>query len=232
MGDLFEPVRAKTVKDRTTARLRNAITSGKLKPGQHLKETAIADQLSVSRSPVREAFHQLEQEGLVASKPNVGTFVRRLDETDVRDIFALRTTLERLACEIIIEKELLEPADLEQLEQYTKEQEQAIEDHDFERLTELDMDFHQFICHKSGYGQLEKMWQSLRSQMQVLFNIRLQSSRDDVYHTVSTGHASLVRALRQGDVEQCAEVYKDVHTRVTEECINVIRSFNRSANGG
>lgn len=76
MGSVFEPVRAKTVKDRTTTRLRNAIISGKLKPGQHLKETAISDQISVSRSPVRKTFHQLEQEGLVASKPNMGAFAR------------------------------------------------------------------------------------------------------------------------------------------------------------
>ena len=229
MDNIFEPVKAETVKDKTTEELRNAIISGKLKPGQHLKETVIADQLSVSRSPIREAFHQLEQEGLVTSKPNVGTFVRRFDEADVRDIFALRTALERLACEIIIEKRLLEPEDLEQLEQYTKEQEKAIEKRDFEQLVELDMAFHQFICRKSGYERLEKMWQSLRSQMQVLFNIRIKSSPDYISHTVSTDHASLVQALRQGDMDQCAEIYKEVHTRVAEECIAVIRSSNENA---
>jgi DNA-binding FadR family transcriptional regulator len=64
-----EPVRVKTVKDRTTTRLRNATISGKLKPGQHLKETATADQLSASRSPVREAFHRLEQDGRSPASP-------------------------------------------------------------------------------------------------------------------------------------------------------------------
>jgi DNA-binding GntR family transcriptional regulator len=228
MENLFEPVKPRTVKEETAKRLRDAIISGRLKPGQHLKETAIAEQLSVSRSPIREAFHELEQEGLVTSTPNVGTFVRRFDEADVRDIFSLRTALERLACEIIIEKNLLMPEDFEQLERYADEQQEAIEARDFEQSVELDLAFHQFICHKSGHERLEKMWQSLRSQMRVLFNICLNSSPDHISHTASTDHAALVEALRQRDIERCSEIYKEVHARVAEECTDVIRSFNEN----
>jgi DNA-binding GntR family transcriptional regulator len=57
--------------------LRDAIIDGRPKPGEHLKESYIADQMSVSRSPIREALRQLEQEGLIVSIPNRGCFVRR-----------------------------------------------------------------------------------------------------------------------------------------------------------
>jgi DNA-binding GntR family transcriptional regulator len=60
--------------------IRDAIINGRLRPGQHLKETDIAEQMSVSRSPVREALRQLAQEGLVVSLPNQGSFVKDFDE--------------------------------------------------------------------------------------------------------------------------------------------------------
>jgi DNA-binding GntR family transcriptional regulator len=74
--------------------LRAAILDGRLAPGQRLKEGALALELGISRTPVREAMRQLETEGLVVSLLNRGTFVRRYDAGDIYEIYEIRALLE------------------------------------------------------------------------------------------------------------------------------------------
>ncbi len=225
MIQLSDRPMSRTLRTEIVDIIRDAIMSGKLKPGEHLKENAIADQLYVSRSPVREAFRQLEQEGLLVSIPNQGSFVRAFDEKDVKEIFILRAVLEDLACEIVLREGKLQPADLEHLEDYIERQREAIEAGDFNRLTKLDMEFHEFICSKSGFERLLKMWRGLQAQIQVLFYQRFQAL-DQVPQTVTTDHAVILEALRQGDLERFSQINREVNARVAEECIQVIRSLS------
>lgn len=188
----------------------------------------MADQLSVSRIPVREAFRQLEQEGLIVSIPNQGSFVRVFEEKDCREIFTLRAALEGLACEIVLKEEKLGPADFELLENYIAQQREAIEARDFDRLTKLDMDFHEFICRKSESERLLKMWRSLRAQIQVLFHQRFRTY-DWIPQTVETDHSDILNALRQTDVQQVAQVHRAINARVAGECIQMIHLDNEQS---
>jgi DNA-binding GntR family transcriptional regulator len=224
MIQLVEKPVSRTLRTEVVDIIRDAIVSGGLKPGEHLKETAIANQLSVSRSPVREAFRQLEQEGLIISIANQGSFVKSFDEDDVREIFTLRATLEDLACEIILREGKLQPADFKRLEDYIERQRDAIAAEDFNRLTELDMQFHELICSKSGFGRLLKMWQGLRAQIQVLFYQRFQAF-EQVPQTVDTDHSAILKALRKGDLAMFSEINKEINARVAEECVQVIRTL-------
>ena len=106
---------SRTLRAEVVDMIRDAIVTGQLKPGERLKESLLASQMSVSRSPVREALRQLEQEGLIISIPNQGSFVKVFDEDDVREIFTLRATLEDLACEIILANGKLQPEDFDHL---------------------------------------------------------------------------------------------------------------------
>jgi DNA-binding GntR family transcriptional regulator len=205
-------------------KLRDAIVSGKLEPGEHLKESLIAEQMSVSRIPVREALRHLEQEGLIVSIPNQGSFVKVFDEKDIREIFTLRGALESLACELVLSNGLLQPEDLEHLERFIDQQREAIDARDFDHLTELDMDFHEFICRKSESERLLKTWRSLRAQIQVLFHQRFRTF-DWIPHTVETDHSAIVEALRQGDMQRVAQVHKEINARVAEECIQIIHAM-------
>jgi DNA-binding GntR family transcriptional regulator len=198
MIQLVEKPVSRTLRTEVVDIIRDAIVSGGLKPGEHLKETAIANQLSVSRSPVREAFRQLEQEGLIISIANQGSFVKSFDEDDVREIFTLRATLEDLACEIILREGKLQPADFKRLEDY--------------------------IFSKSGFGRLLKMWQGLRAQIQVLFYQRFQAF-EQVPQTVDTDHSAILKALRKGDLAMFSEINKEINARVAEECVQVIRTL-------
>ena len=221
-AELFEKAVSRTLRTEVVDMLRDAIVTGKLKPGERLKENGLASQMSVSRSPIREAFRQLEQEGLIVSIPNQGSFVKVFDEDDVREIFTLRTALEDLACEIVLKEKKLQPDDLERLEAYIEQQKKAVEAWDFDRLTKLDMDFHEFICKKSGLERLLKMWQSLRAQIQVLFYQRFQTL-DWVPDTVDVDHSTILDALRQGDAGRFSQINKEINARVAEECVQVVR---------
>jgi DNA-binding GntR family transcriptional regulator len=84
--------------------LREAIVEGVLAPGSRLSEVQVAKQLNVSRTPMREAFAQLEREGLVTVVARVGAFVRSVTLRDVAEIYTVRTALECLAVQLCAEK--------------------------------------------------------------------------------------------------------------------------------
>jgi DNA-binding GntR family transcriptional regulator len=83
--------------------LREAIVEGVLAPGSRLSEVQVAKQLNVSRTPMREAFAQLEREGLVTVLPRVGAFVRSVTLRDVTEIYKVRMALECLAVQLAAE---------------------------------------------------------------------------------------------------------------------------------
>ncbi len=223
-GQLFERIKPNTLRDEVVDMIRDAIVSGELRPGEHLKENVIADQMAISRSPIREALHQLEQEGLIVSIPNRGRFVKDFDEKDIREIFTLRAALESLACELITEFGKLQPSDFEQLEDCINGQREAVEAQDFDRLTELDMRFHEHICTKAGHERLWKVWQSLHAQLRVVFHKRFRAMPDYVPQTAINDHQAILEALRQRDVESATQLNKEINARVAEECIQIIHS--------
>ncbi|WP_430334395.1 GntR family transcriptional regulator [Rhodococcus sp. ACT016] len=86
------------------SQIRQAIVEGRYRPGQRLIEQRIAEEFSLSRTPVREALRRLEAEGLVLSEPNRGAVVRTLSMADVSDLYGLRARLEAYAAELAAER--------------------------------------------------------------------------------------------------------------------------------
>ncbi|RME86028.1 MAG: GntR family transcriptional regulator [Caldilineae bacterium] len=210
----------RTLRTEVVEILRDAIVTGQLKPGQRLKEGELAEQMHVSRSPVREAFRQLEQEGLIVSVPNQGSYVKSFDAREIEEIFTLRAALENLACELIIENNLFQPSDWKQLELLIERQREAIAARDVDRLGKLDMDFHEYICQCSGSRRLVQMWRSLRAQILVLFYQRFKALKQ-VPETVDTDHMAIMKALKEGNVEKITRLNKEINARVARECIEV-----------
>lgn len=87
----------KPLRDVVFENLREAILEGKLEPGQRLMEVQLAEQLGVSRTPVREAIRKLELEGLVVMLPRKGAYVADVSLKDIIDVLEIRSTLEGLA---------------------------------------------------------------------------------------------------------------------------------------
>ena len=85
--------------------LRKAILTGQLKPGERLMEVHLANQLGVSRTPIREAIRKLELEGLVIMVPRRGAEVARITEKSLRDVLEVRRALDALSVELACERD-------------------------------------------------------------------------------------------------------------------------------
>ena len=85
-----------SLRGRVYSKIREDILNGKYKEHEELKEMAIGEELGVSRTPVREAFRQLELEGLIQIIPNKGAYVIGITMKDVQDIYMMRARLEGL----------------------------------------------------------------------------------------------------------------------------------------
>jgi DNA-binding GntR family transcriptional regulator len=216
--------KANTLRHEVTDMIRRAIVTGKLLPGDHLRETTIAGQMGVSRSPVREAFRLLEQEGLVESVPNRGCYVKDFDVSDVVEIFVLRAALESLACELLLNHGGLQDTDFARLQTWVDEQQEAVSAGDFDTLTELDVKFHEFICERCGSRRLLRMWEGLRAQCEVLFHKRFRILHDHVPPTVVADHLAILDALRDQDVQVCARLHREINDRVMRETIELLGS--------
>jgi DNA-binding GntR family transcriptional regulator len=90
----LRPVYASNLRDQVEQRVRGAILDGTFLPGQRLVESTIADQLGVSRAPLREVFSALGREGLVMNIPRRGNFVVAFTDKDIDEIYSLRLLLE------------------------------------------------------------------------------------------------------------------------------------------
>ena len=223
MRDLFKRAMPKTLRTEVGEMLRDAIVTGRLKPGDHLKENEISEQMGVSRSPVREAFRHLEQEGLIESIPNRGVFVKSFNAKEIEEIFTLRAALENLAFELVIQGDKLPGEDWEQLDKFILKQKTAMESKSFDELTRFDMDFHEYIVRKADSTRLLKMWRSLRGQILVLFYQRFRAL-DDVYETVQPDHHLILEALRSGDIIRLKDICREINARVAQDCIKVFKA--------
>jgi len=101
MGDVLEPLRRDSTPERIAEQLRSGIVTGRLAPGQALREVEIARQLGVSRGPVREAFQRLIQEGLLEAHPARGVFVPQLAADDIADLYLARGAVEISAAQLL-----------------------------------------------------------------------------------------------------------------------------------
>ena len=105
---------AKTLRELALEKVRDAIVDGYFKPGERLVERDLCAQLGVSRTIVREVLRHLESEGLVASLPNKGPIVARLDLEEAKQIYEIRGALEGMAARLCAERR--DPAIVEALE--------------------------------------------------------------------------------------------------------------------
>lgn len=101
------------IRDKVFEQLRQAILEGNLRPGYRLVERKLAEQLGVSRTPVREAIRMLELEGLVSHLPRIGCVVAQVTDLEVLEIYRIRAVLEGLAARMAAEK--IKPEELQHL---------------------------------------------------------------------------------------------------------------------
>jgi DNA-binding GntR family transcriptional regulator len=188
-----EPLRA----DAVTA-LRRSILRGEFAAGERLVEARLAEEMGISRNPLREALRELEQEGLVVNVSRKGTFAATFSGEDVCEIYALREALEGLAVRLAIER--IKPDDITKLEAILGEMRTAAARADFCEAMEWDMAFHREICRASGNRRLLHLWNGLAAQIQLVVS-RVRETHFTPAYIVET-HVPLLEAIRKRDVEE------------------------------
>ena len=178
--------------------LRDAIRGGVLKPGEWLKENDLADELLVSRTPVRK----LEQEGYVVTVPRRGAYVASVSIRDINEIFEIRAALEVLACELAAER--ITEEEQERLERLLIAIGRAIEEHDMERIVQTDIEFHELLYQAARNERLLAIIGNLREQLTRFRTIsmsypgRLKATLEE--------HRSLVDAIGSGDARRARKM--------------------------
>jgi DNA-binding GntR family transcriptional regulator len=220
---VFEKIEHQSMEDGILRSVRNAIISGSIGLGQHLNETDMARQMSVSRIPIREALKKLEQEGLVVRHANRGVFVVDFDEQDVLEVFSLRALLESMAIEWAI-PHLTEP-DYVALRQMIDKQKQAIQDREFDELARQEIRFHETICIRANHERLLKSWREIYRQGQVLLTMRYHHLADFTPSAVPVDHELILQAMEAGDPAMAAELTRTISERVEQECLEALRNY-------
>lgn len=200
--------------------LREAIINGQLEPGERLMEIQLAEELGVSRTPVREAIRKLELEGLVLMVPRKGAYVASLSMKDVVEVFEIRGALEGLAAALAAER--ITDEELEKLErQYVKSVEQ-MEKADLKGMVEVDTGFHQILYQASRNERLAQIINNLREQIQVFRQTSL--SYPGRMRIALQEHREIVDAISARDPETARRLAQEHVENAENSMMQVIRS--------
>jgi len=182
--------------------LRNAILNDDFEVGSRILEADVAEQMGVSRAPVREAIRQLEQEGLVQFNPHRGAVVLGLPEAEIDAVYEMRAVIESRAMARVAAT--LTPAQDEQLADLIEQMREPLANGDIDRVADLDWQLHGLIMDLSEFKLLRRTWASLDGLVRLRSYQALgrkSAAADYFTRTAIASHLALLDALRTRDPE-------------------------------
>ncbi|HWP98186.1 MAG TPA: GntR family transcriptional regulator [Syntrophomonadaceae bacterium] len=185
--------------------IREAIISGTLKPRERLMEIQLAEELGVSRTPIREALRKLELEGFIVMVPRKGAYVADFSFKDIADVFEIRAALESLAAGLAAER--ITDEELENMERLLAEKAEAIVRNDMDKLIEVDTKFHEAIYQASRNKRLWTIINNLREQIQRCrtTSLAVPGRREESLEE----HRVIVEAIQSRDPQLSRQVAQD-----------------------
>jgi DNA-binding GntR family transcriptional regulator len=195
-----------TLSEKVYEILRERIIAGILKPNDRLLYTAIAKELEVSLSPIKEALLHLEHEGLVTINPRKGAFVRQISNQDIMEYSWIRLALESLALEQVCIKGI-QPEDKEVLYKLNEELAVAVAKKDIVKCMRLDNEFHGHIVNASKLTRLIETTKVLP-----LVNFSIVAGHKDYIikegKQICQTHSDIVKAMERKDVQLAKSLLK------------------------
>ena len=195
--DSYKPLR-----ELVCEHIRDAIINGVFAPGERLMEIQMADEMGVSRTPVREAIRKLEMEGFVVMIPRRGTYVSNMSIRDINDVYEIRISLDTLAAGLAAER---------------------ISD---EELEEADIEFHDVLYKASRNERLRNIINNLREQITVIRGVsmrypgRLKDTQEE--------HRRLVESIAARNVEKSQEAAR-IHLENAERTLMIAMSERKGS---
>ena len=218
MIDHLPHIRPTTLKANVTEVLRQLIIDGTLAPGTEFNQAQIAEQLGVSRGPIREALGQLEQEGLLQSVPYKGVIVTPLTRKYVEELYSVRTALELLALDRSIER--MTDEEIDHLDVIVEAMRVSARNGDLSRLVEIDLHFHEYLISKADHDLVVRLWLTLEVGMK-----RSLRTRHKIYtflDEVVGSHPTLVTAMKARDKALAKQILSD---HIAESLHNLVANW-------
>ena len=199
MSGHLQPIKLdsyKPLRELVCENIRQAIIDGTFSPGERLMEIQLADEMGVSRTPVREAIRKLELEGFVVMIPRRGTYVADISIKDITEIYEIRISLDILAAGLAAG--------------------QHIANNDMDKIVEVDTAFHDMLYTASRNERLRSIINNLREQMTTIRG-RSMSYPGRLVETMDE-HRNLVEAIAAHDVER-AQYAARIHLENAEHTL-------------
>lgn len=213
--DSYQPLR-----DVIFETLRKAIVSGEIKPGERLMEVSLANQMGVSRTPVREAIRRLEAEGLVTMVPRKGTHVSELSVKDIMDVLEVRVVLDKLATDLAARR--IQPSQLKALETVHKQYMTCLEKDNIEGAIRKDVEFHDTIYAASGNPRLVAVAASLREHV-YRFRVIYMKKDSIIAENVLHEHEQILEALRNAKNKEASDLAEEHIRNQMESIIKTVK---------
>ncbi len=222
------PVRpALSLADQIYERTREKILNGTFKPGQRVHELDVAESAQTSRTPVREAFRRLEQDGLVERVPRGGVRVIRMDWETIKDLYELRTVLEMHAIELACQR-----ISLEEIITLKRTKAQAMEllnakeikkEDLLNHFLELNTEFHDTIYQSTGSHFLINIINKLRGIMMAMRSVSLQAEQGP--NNAWEDHCKLIQHLENRDAAAARELIQKHIQNAAVEALSVMKKM-------
>lgn len=198
----FHPVDARTLRQSVTEAIRQVILQGDLLPGAQVNQAQIAEQLGVSRGPVREALGQLEEEGLIKNVPYKGTYVTEITGDYISELYSIRRVIETFAVQEATRRATAD--DLAELRTILEAMYAAADHDDMTSMGTLDIQFHYLICRSAHHSMLLQQWKSIEMGVRRCLTLRhrIYRSSADVIGT----HPDILAAIEAGEAERACAI--------------------------
>jgi len=184
--------------EEVTEILRTRIITGEYEMGEKLIENKIANELKVSRTPVRDAFKQLTKEGLISYVPNKGCFARGFTQKDMADVYAVRKAVEELAITWAIEN--ADQASIDALKEQLDLMNFYTQHGFYDKLLQANEDFHNMIYQMTSSRFIVQVLKAYQDYVHLARKTTL--SREENLPEIYEEHARIFEAIRDRDVER------------------------------
>jgi DNA-binding GntR family transcriptional regulator len=200
--------------------LKHSIVMGKISSGEWLVESHIAETLGISRTPVREAIHKLEREGLIERQPRGGFTVLGLTRNDIEETFGIRSVLEGYAARLAAVKHNKE--ELEALEKKIEEFQNALDRKRMNLLPAINTEFHDLLYSLSKSSKLISIINGLRDQ---IYRFRKMNLKEEKFAATSNqDHIQMLQSIRKRNAEGAERLAREHILRGREI---VLKEFDR-----
>jgi DNA-binding GntR family transcriptional regulator len=207
--------RHQTLREKILETIRDAILKGTLKPGERVSEPDLAERFGISRTPIREAFRQLESEGYLLVVPRKGAVVASLSERDIEEFYAIKIILEGFAAKMAAEN--LTEKDIERLESINERLQKMADEGDVKKFFRVHNEFHEIFIKAAGNDKLSEMINQLVMKFK---RLRLASlSQPGRMEGSVEEHRNMIRAFKSHDGDRADGLVRHAATIGAEALI-------------